>query len=44
MFSLLIPGCESCSIPRTERPTGETFNKNLVYFLEEIPTQMCSKG
>ncbi|XP_054721717.1 NPC intracellular cholesterol transporter 1-like isoform X2 [Uloborus diversus] len=36
--------CESCSIPRDQRPTGKTFSQNLNYFLQEIPTAVCSKG
>ncbi|GIZ00033.1 NPC intracellular cholesterol transporter 1 [Caerostris extrusa] len=36
--------CESCSLPRTRRPVGNIFNKNLQNFLQEIPSQTCSKG
>lgn len=36
--------CKSCSISRTERPVGDTFHRNLINFLEEIPSQICSKG
>ncbi|GIY70533.1 NPC intracellular cholesterol transporter 1 [Caerostris darwini] len=36
--------CESCSLPRTQRPVGNIFNKNLQNFLQEIPSQTCSKG
>lgn len=36
--------CQSCSLPRSERPLGDIFNKNLRNFLQEIPTQTCSKG
>ncbi|GFY60804.1 NPC intracellular cholesterol transporter 1 [Trichonephila inaurata madagascariensis] len=36
--------CESCSLPRTQRPTGHVFNKYLQNFLQETPSQTCSKG
>ncbi|XP_035212713.1 NPC intracellular cholesterol transporter 1-like isoform X1 [Stegodyphus dumicola] len=36
--------CESCSIPRGQRPVGDVFNKNLRNFLQEVPSQICSKG
>lgn len=39
-----IPECESCSIPRPQRPLGDTFNRYLNNFLEETPSQICSKG
>ncbi|KAG8199914.1 hypothetical protein JTE90_015899 [Oedothorax gibbosus] len=38
------PECQSCSIPRTQRPVGDIFNKNLGHFLQEVPSQVCSKG
>ncbi|KAF8785415.1 NPC intracellular cholesterol transporter 1 like protein [Argiope bruennichi] len=36
--------CQSCSLPRSQRPLGDVFNKNLRNFLQEIPSQTCSKG
>ncbi|XP_015908024.1 NPC intracellular cholesterol transporter 1 isoform X1 [Parasteatoda tepidariorum] len=36
--------CQSCSIPRSQRPVGDLFNRNLKYFLQETPSQFCSKG
>lgn len=36
--------CSSCSIPRDARPVNEEFLNKLIYFLDEVPQEKCSKG